>query len=192
MLLIPIEETKQHVSIMFTLKSHQVIMGVQLPEIQSLSLFLGSGFLLIWGFSSLKSSHWVCSWAQGFSWHGGSAPGNLVFEFVLGLRVSPDMGVQILEIRSLSLFLGSGFLLTWGFSSWKSGRWVCSWVQGFSWHGAHVRELVRPSQSSCSGIMCGDSPALSWWQSGDESVGNLAVKCGRCQQNIKHFEGKQV
>ena len=57
MLLIPIEETKQHVSIMFTLKPHQVIMGVQLPEIQSLSLFLGSGYLLTWGFSSWKSGH---------------------------------------------------------------------------------------------------------------------------------------
>ena len=94
MLLIPIEETKQHVSIMFTLKPHQVIMGVQLPEIQSLSLFLGSGFLLIWGFSSRKSSRWVCSWAQGFSWHGGLAPGNLVVEFVLGFRVSPDTGLM--------------------------------------------------------------------------------------------------
>ena len=90
-------------------------MGVQLPEIQSLSLFLGSGFLLTWGFSSWKSGHWVCSWAEGFSWYGGSAPrnpvvefvlglgfswhgglapGNLVVEFVLGFRVSPDTGLM--------------------------------------------------------------------------------------------------
>lgn len=94
---------------------------------------------------------------------------------------------------SASCSLWNHIKSSWGFCCWNSSHWICSRAQGFlltqgSWPG--VRET--DSQPSCSGIVCEDSLALTWLQNGGDLVGDLVVKCGRCQQNIKYFEGKQV